>query len=54
MPQYEYKCEKCKKSFSKIMTVTEHDTKRAKCPKCKSVRVKPVYSGFFASTSKKS
>jgi len=54
MPQYDYQCKKCRKSFTLIMTVTEHDKKRVKCPKCKSTSVRPVYSGFVAMTSKKS
>jgi putative FmdB family regulatory protein len=54
MPVYDYKCGKCEEAFSLIMSVKEKETKKAKCPKCKSVKVKPVYSGFFAMTSKKS
>jgi putative FmdB family regulatory protein len=54
MPVYDYKCGKCEEAFSLIMSVKEKETKKAKCPKCKSVKVKPVYSGFFAVTSKKS
>jgi putative FmdB family regulatory protein len=54
MPQYDYKCTKCKKSFTVVMSVSEHDKKKVKCPKCRSTMVKPVYSGFVAMTSKKS
>ncbi len=54
MPVYDYKCGKCGKTFSMIMNIKEKETKKIKCPKCKSVRVKPVYSGFFAVTSRKS
>ena len=54
MPAYDYKCGKCGEAFSLIMSIKEKETKKVKCPKCKSVRVKPVYSGFFAVTSKKS
>ncbi len=54
MPVYNYKCEKCGETCSLIMSITEKETKKVKCPKCKSVKVKPVYSGFFAVTSKKS
>lgn len=54
MPQYDYQCKKCRKKFTLIMTVSEHDTKKPRCPKCKSQSVKPVYSGFTAMTSKKS
>lgn len=54
MPVYEFKCGKCNKAFSLILSIKEHDSKKIKCHKCKSVKVKPVYSGFFAVTSKKS
>lgn len=54
MPQYDYKCEKCKKGFSLVMTMSEKEKKKVKCPKCKSTKVRPVYSGFFAVTSTKS
>lgn len=54
MPIYDYKCEKCGESFSLAMSIKEKETKKVKCPKCKSSKVKPVYSGFFAVTSKKS
>ncbi|MCL0038325.1 hypothetical protein M1N10_04865 [Thermodesulfovibrionales bacterium] len=54
MPVYDYKCAKCGEPFSLVMSVGEKDKKIADCPKCKSVEVKPVYSSFFAVTSKKS
>jgi putative FmdB family regulatory protein len=54
MPIYDYKCEKCGESFSLVMSIKEKETKKVKCPKCNSSKVKPVYSGFFAVTSKKS
>lgn len=54
MPLYDYKCEKCGESFTLVMSIKEKGTKNVECPKCKSDRVKPVYSGFFAKTSKKS
>ncbi|MEJ2314889.1 MAG: zinc ribbon domain-containing protein [Nitrospirota bacterium] len=54
MPQYDYECKKCGNRFTRIMTVSEHESKRVKCPKCKSQSVRPVYSGFTAVTSKKS
>lgn len=54
MPTYDYRCDKCGKRFSLKMTVAEHDTKRARCPKCRSLRVTQQFLGFFAQTSKKS
>jgi putative FmdB family regulatory protein len=54
MPTYEYICSKCAKKFSLTMTITEHDRKKAKCPKCKSSRVKQKFGAFFPVTSDKS
>jgi putative FmdB family regulatory protein len=54
MPRYEFRCEKCKKSFEQIMTISEREKSRPKCPKCKGTKVVPQFSGFMAQTSKKS
>jgi putative FmdB family regulatory protein len=54
MPTYEYTCTKCNKKFSVVMTMTEHDRRKIKCPKCASGRVSQIVTGFFATTSKKS
>jgi putative FmdB family regulatory protein len=54
MPTYDYRCEKCRKSFSLTLTIAQHDTKRLTCPKCGSRRVKQKVSAFFAVTRKKS
>ena len=54
MPTYEYKCQKCDGTFSKVMSMSEKETKKVKCPDCKSVKVKQVYAGFVAKTSRKS
>ena len=54
MPVYDYGCLKCGKSFSLTMTITEHDTRKVRCPSCRSTRVRQALSSFFAQTSKKS
>ncbi|MFN3395266.1 MAG: FmdB family zinc ribbon protein [Thermodesulfovibrionales bacterium] len=54
MPVYEYKCDKCGETFSLVMGIKEKDKAKIECPKCGSDKVKPVYSTFFAVTSKKS
>jgi putative FmdB family regulatory protein len=54
MPTYAYACRKCGKKFSLTMTMTEHDKRRVKCPKCSSGQVQQTIQGFFATTSKKS
>jgi len=54
MPTYDFRCEKCKKKFSLMMTISEYEKKKIRCPKCKSTRVKQQISSFQAITSKKS
>ncbi len=54
MPTYDYTCNKCRKKFTLVMTINEHDKKKIRCPKCSSVRVEQQFYSFFAVTSKKS
>ena len=54
MPTYEYECQNCKKHFSRVLSIAEHDKKAVTCPKCKSRKVKQILSPFTAQTSKKS
>lgn len=54
MPTYEFICQKCKKPFSMILSITEHETKKIRCPKCKSTRVRQQITSFQVVTSKKS
>ncbi len=54
MPTYDFRCADCRKKFSLTMSITDRDRKRIKCPKCGSRRVEPVFSSFFAKTSRKS
>jgi putative FmdB family regulatory protein len=54
MPTYEYLCKKCRKKFSLTMTVSVHEAKKIRCPKCKSTQVEQQFNSFFAVTSKKS
>ena len=39
MPRYEFLCEKCKKPFELIMTISEREKTKAACPKCKGTKV---------------
>ena len=54
MPTYEYECEKCKKKFSVVQSISEHGSTKVSCPKCKSAKVKQRISLFTAKTSRKS
>ena len=54
MPQYEFFCNACKKTFSMILTIAEHGKERIACPQCGSENVEQRWSAFSAITSKKS
>ena len=54
MPVYEYICKHCKKSFEKILTLTEHDQQQISCPLCGSKSVEQAAAAFYAVTSRKS
>ncbi|MBN1843256.1 MAG: zinc ribbon domain-containing protein [Deltaproteobacteria bacterium] len=54
MPTYEFFCEKCNKTFTVTMRVSEYQKKKIQCPKCKGKKIKQVISSFQTITSKKS
>ncbi len=56
MPTYEYGCEKCGNKFILVLSLREYEKERerVRCPKCRSKRVKQVFSDFIARTTKKS
>ena len=54
MPIYEFLCQKCDHNFSIVMTISEYETKKIICPKCKSKKVKRQISSFQTITTKKS
>ena len=54
MPSYDYRCLKCKKQFSTILSIKEHDSKKAKCPKCAGKNLEQRITSFMVKTSRKS
>jgi putative FmdB family regulatory protein len=54
MPTYEYRCERCGETFERRETIAEHETVKPQCPKCGEANVIPVFTAFYAKTSKKS
>ncbi|MBW1784056.1 MAG: zinc ribbon domain-containing protein [Deltaproteobacteria bacterium] len=54
MPTYEFLCEKCKKPFTRVLSISEHDKGNSRCPVCKSRRVKQQITSFQTKTSRKS
>ena len=54
MPVYEFQCQACHKTFSKILTMAEHDQEqKIACPHCGSAQVEQRWADFYAITSKK-
>src|SRR5216683_7462690 len=53
MPHYEFFCHACKKTFSKILTIAEHEKGKNVCPHCGSKNVEQGWSAFSAITAKK-
>jgi len=54
MPTYPYRCDKCGKKFERSESISEHETSKAKCPKCGSKKVSQILRNVFVVTSKKS
>jgi len=55
MPEYAFYCRLCKKPFSAVMTIAQHDRGVAPCPKCKQRRnVEKRLAAAYVVTSKKS
>ena len=54
MPRYEFLCEKCKKPFEILLTISKREKGSVQCPNCKGTKVVPQFSGFMAQTKKKS
>ncbi len=55
MPVYEFQCKACQKTFSKILTIADHDkAEKITCPHCGSNSVEQRWADFYAITSKKS
>ncbi|HYL12485.1 MAG TPA: FmdB family zinc ribbon protein [Terriglobales bacterium] len=53
-PHYEFFCHACKKIFSRILSVAEHDKERIACPHCGSKNVEQRWTASPAITATKS
>lgn len=53
MPLYEYECENCKKIFTAVLSLREHESKETICPGCGSKQVEQLMSAFIAKTDSK-
>jgi putative FmdB family regulatory protein len=54
MPTYDYRCVKCNKVFSTILSIKDHDANKAKCPKCGGKKLEQRITSFMVKTSRKS
>ena len=54
MPQYEFYCHACKKTFTKILTLVDYEAGGVVCPYCLSQKVEQSWSVFSVITSRKS
>jgi len=54
MPQYEFFCKDCQKTFTLRLSLAEYDKDKIQCPDCKSSNVEQRIAAFYAVTSKKS
>lgn len=54
MPDHDFYCHACKKTFSKLLTPTGCEEGKITCPHCDSKNVEQRWSTFSAITSKKS
>ena len=54
MPQYEFYCHACKKTFTKILTLIDYEAGGVVCPHCRSQKVEQSWSVFSVITSRKS
>ena len=52
MPQYNFLCRACKKEFSKILAISEHEKGGIVCPHCKSKDVEQRWAAFYAVTAR--
>ncbi len=54
MPTYSFECRRYKKKFQEILSYSEYEAGKRKCPKCGSKDVIQVLETFYAKTSRKS
>jgi putative FmdB family regulatory protein len=54
MPEYEFACRVCKKTFTLLMRISERAATTVTCPGCGSDDVETMMQAFVARTAKKS
>jgi len=54
MPVYEYLCDKCRRTVTVTLPISEHSKAPPGCPRCGGKGLRPLVSTFFPQTSRKS
>jgi len=54
MPQYEFFCASCEKTFSTTLSLAEYEKGKMVCPKCGGRKLTQRVTMSYAATSKKS
>jgi len=54
MPAYDFRCGKCSKNVTLMLSVSDYERKAFKCPKCGSKKLDRRISSVQVQTSKKS
>jgi len=54
MPQYEFYCHACRKTFTTILTLVDYEASGVVCPYCSSHKVERCWSVSSVVTSRKS
>jgi putative FmdB family regulatory protein len=54
VPVYEFKCQKCGKEFTVVLSVKQYEQKEFACPDCKAGEVERLITSAQVITSKKS
>lgn len=54
MPTYEYRCEDCGRTFSRVQAISAHRGRPPACPACGSKRTAQQLSASYVKTVKKS
>lgn len=54
MPNYTFKCLKCEKEFTLVLSLKEKEEGKINCPSCGNDKVEHQITPFYVKTSKKS
>jgi putative FmdB family regulatory protein len=54
MPEYEFECRACKKTFTLVMRISERQQAKIACPSCRSEDLRSLMQPFVAKTARKS